>query len=118
MFFSAQWDGICKMRKSNDAPVDKMGCLLLHDKNEKDKPTQRFQSLVALILSTQTHDKQTALAMTSLKKYGLTVDNMCAIFIDDLDKLIKNVSFHCNKSRQIKDTAEHLRNHYGGDVSI
>jgi endonuclease III len=62
-----QWDGICEMRKkgncAGDAPVDSLGCNHLHDKDEKDQKTKRFQTLVSIILSSQTQDPQVAIGM-------------------------------------------------------
>ena len=47
---------------ASNAPVDTMGCSKLHDE-DADPATQRFQSLVALVLSSMTRDEQTAKAM-------------------------------------------------------
>ncbi|RWS28630.1 endonuclease III-like protein 1, partial [Leptotrombidium deliense] len=65
-------ENIKQMRKMNEAPVDTMGCDQCHDKLETDPKTQRFQTLVALMLSSQTKDEITFATMTNLKENGLT----------------------------------------------
>ena len=47
------WKGIEQMRKETVAPVDTMGCAEVHDKTAEPK-VQRYQTLVSLMLSSQT----------------------------------------------------------------
>lgn len=53
---------IKSMRQGADAPVDLMGCHTCADRNA-DPKTFRFQTLVALMLSSQTKDQVTSAAM-------------------------------------------------------
>jgi endonuclease-3 len=60
--FLYQFPLIQKMRSKKDAPVDTMGCFMLHDR-EADPKVQRFQIFVSLLLSPRTKDEKTALAV-------------------------------------------------------
>merc|ERR1711988_264581 len=69
------WQAISKMRESQTAPVDTMGCERLGDHTEEPK-VHRFQTLVSLMLSSQTKDQVTAAAMARLKRHGLSVESI------------------------------------------
>ena len=56
-----------QMRNENVAPVDTMGCESLADKSRTPRD-QRFQTLVALMLSSQTKDTVTAVAMRGMQE--------------------------------------------------
>lgn len=108
------WDGITEMRKNRDAPVDTMGCEVLAE--DAEPKVQRYQTLVALMLSSQTKDQQTAAAIRRLQKHGLTVGNILDTPENELDELISNVGFHRNKAKFIKRTSEILREEYDDDI--
>lgn len=63
-----------EMRNENVAPVDTMGCECLADRSVSPRD-QRFQTLVALMLSSQTKDTVTAVAMKGMQ------DNMPGVCI-------------------------------------
>jgi endonuclease III len=64
--WQTMYEIVKKMRAENPtAPVDTMGCAELHWKSSPPKD-QRFQTLVALMLSSQTKDTVTAVAMHRL----------------------------------------------------
>jgi endonuclease-3 len=67
----ANWEEIYaltrEMRNENLAPVDTMGCESLADR-ERTPRDQRFQTLVALMLSSQTKDTVTAVAMRNMQE--------------------------------------------------
>jgi endonuclease-3 len=67
----ANWEEIYaltrQMRNENLAPVDTMGCESLADRNRTPRD-QRFQTLVALMLSSQTKDTVTAVAMRGMQE--------------------------------------------------
>eukprot|EP00796_Vickermania_ingenoplastis_P000701 gene701-380_t len=88
-----------KYRKTFRAPVDTIGCHCLHDPNAP-RSIQRFQTLIALMLSSQTKDEVTAEAMNSL--------------IRKLNRLISKVGFHNNKTKYIKSVVEILLDKYDG----
>ena len=56
-----------EMRNANIAPVDTMGCESLAEK-ERSPRDQRFQTLIALMLSSQTKDTVTAVAMRGMQQ--------------------------------------------------
>lgn len=56
-----------EMRNENLAPVDTMGCESLADKQRSPRD-QRFQTLIALMLSSQTKDTVTAVAMRNMQE--------------------------------------------------
>lgn len=108
-----------EMRKTVIAPVDTMGC---EDAAQKDRSPkqQRFQTLISLMLSSQTKDTVNAMTMKRLYKElpppGLTVDTVIKVEPDQLNKIIWAVGFHNNKTKFIKATAEILRDQYDGDI--
>jgi endonuclease-3 len=67
----ANWEEIYaltrQMRNENLAPVDTMGCESLADRARTPRD-QRFQTLVALMLSSQTKDTVTAVAMRGMQE--------------------------------------------------
>ena len=127
--WEAMYDTVRTMRAPGgaaaNAAVDTMGCerLASADASPRD---QRFQTLVALMLSSQTKDTTNALAMRRLQTElpahkpgapgGLTLENVLAVDPDLLNRLIWAVGFHNNKTRYLKRTAEVLRDEHGGDV--
>jgi endonuclease-3 len=56
-----------EMRNENIAPVDTMGCESLADRTRTPRD-QRFQTLIALMLSSQTKDTVTAVAMRGMQE--------------------------------------------------
>lgn len=114
------YDGIRRMRESGpaqNAPVDHSGCERLAKSTHP--PTYRFQTLVSLMLSSQTKDAVTAQAMHNLSNQfadGLTVDNIIASDESLIDSLICKVGFHGRKAGYIKKTALICKEQYGGDI--
>jgi endonuclease-3 len=56
-----------EMRNENVAPVDTMGCESLADRARSPRD-QRFQTLIALMLSRQKKDTVTAVAMRGMQE--------------------------------------------------
>ncbi|KYM95538.1 PREDICTED: endonuclease III-like protein 1 [Cyphomyrmex costatus] len=108
-------ENIKEMRKSETAPVDTMGC---HKCTDPDASpiVSRYQSLVALMLSSQTKDQVTHAAMQRLNTYGCKPDIIAAIPDDILGKLIYPVGFWKKKVEFIKKTSVILLDKYGGDI--
>ncbi|KUI52582.1 hypothetical protein VP1G_00275 [Cytospora mali] len=108
-----------------NAAVDTMGCerLALRTASPRD---QRFHTLIALMLSSQTKDTTNAVVMrrlqTDLPPYkegapaGLNLENMLAVEPERLNELIWAVGFHNNKTKYIKQAAEILRDQWKGDI--
>ncbi|KAF6240341.1 hypothetical protein HO173_001952 [Letharia columbiana] len=113
------YDAVREMRKERLAPVDTMGCETLAEEHltPRDK---RFQTLIALMLSSQTKDTTNAIAMrrlqTELPSPGLTLENILQVDPIKLNELIYVVGFHNNKTRYIKAAALILRDDYAGDI--
>jgi len=112
------WRLTTTMRAQVLAPVDTMGCESLADPSVPPKE-QRFQTLVSLMLSSQTKDTVTAAAVRALQRGlpgGLTVEAVRGVNAQELDGMIRSVGFHNNKTRFLKATAEILAERYGGDI--
>ncbi|XP_071566122.1 endonuclease III-like protein 1 [Temnothorax nylanderi] len=108
-------ENIKEMRKDETAPVDTMGCHKCTDRNAS--PTMfRYQSLVALMLSSQTKDQVTFAAMQRLNTYGCKPDIIVATPDDVLGRLIHPVGFWKKKVQYIKRTSTILLDKYGGDI--
>ncbi|KAL8810206.1 MAG: hypothetical protein Q9200_002769 [Gallowayella weberi] len=109
-----------EMRKKILAPVDTMGCESLAEDTRSPRD-QRFQTLIALMLSSQTKDTTTAIAMKRLQSElpsppGFTLEGILAVPPDTLNDLIYAVGFHNNKTRYIKATALLLQSQFNGDI--
>lgn len=110
---------------ASNAAVDTMGCERLADPAASPRD-QRFHTLIALMLSSQTKDTTNAAAMQRLRTelpahkagqpVGLNLDNILAVEPEVLNKLIWAVGFHNNKTKYIKQTAEILRDQWDGDI--
>lgn len=110
---------------ATNAAVDTMGCerLALPTASPRD---QRFHTLVALMLSSQTKDTTNAAAMRRLQTElpphedgaapGLNLENMLAVAPERLNELIWAVGFHNNKTKYLKQAAVILRDSWGGDI--
>ncbi|KAM3959186.1 nth-like DNA glycosylase 1 [Aphomia sociella] len=103
------------MRSNNDAPVDSMGCHMSMDENAPPE-VYRYQSLISLMLSSQTKDQVTFGAMERLRARGLTVDNILSMSDEELGQLIYPVGFWKTKVKYIKKTTETLKNQYNSDI--
>lgn len=110
--------GIQLMRTAGGAPVDSMGCERTSD---ADAPpaVRRFQTLVSLMLSSQTKDEVNYAAMLRLRAQvpgGLTAANVAAAPLSLLEKLIHPVSFFRNKARFIQAAGAACEAECGGDI--
>ncbi|KAF2887718.1 hypothetical protein ILUMI_18455, partial [Ignelater luminosus] len=104
-----------EMRKEQDAPVDTMGCEQCPD--EKASPEdKRFQTLISLMLSSQTKDQVTHAAMLKLREHGCSITNILNTSDEKLGELIYPVSFWKTKVKNIKRTSEMLRDTFNGDI--
>ncbi|KAJ1543361.1 DNA N-glycosylase and apurinic/apyrimidinic (AP) lyase [Nowakowskiella sp. JEL0078] len=111
------YDRIVSFRESNLAPVDTIGCGCLAQKD--DPKTFRFQTLIALMLSSQTKDQVTSAAIASLQAHpdgGLTAESILAMDNLTLDGYICKVGFHNRKTIFLKKTARILKEQFEGDI--
>ena len=80
---------------------------------------QRFQTLIALMLSSQTKDTVTAAAIARLTNElptGLNLDAILGVEPERLDDMIGKVGFHNTKTKYIKQAAAILRDEWDGDI--
>ncbi|GLG94280.1 Endonuclease III homolog, partial [Gryllus bimaculatus] len=96
-------DNIREMRKKKDAPVDDMGCDQCHDKDAPPE-VQRYQSLISLMLSSQTKDQITFAAMQKLREHGLSIDKIMETKESKIGELIYPVSFWKKPTKKPEDT--------------
>jgi len=118
----ANWEKVyaatTAMRKRVLAPVDTMGCESLAEDSRSPRD-RRLQTLVALMLSSQTKDTVTAAAMKILQAKlpgGFCLESLLTAEPEELNRLIEKVGFHNNKTKFIKAMAVILRDRYGSDI--
>ena len=107
-----------EMRSGMIAPVDTMGCESLADRTRSERD-QRLQTLVSLMLSSQTKDTVTSVAMRNLQEGipgGFDLDGLLRVSSTELNGMINKVGFHNNKTKYIKQVAEILRDKFEGDI--
>ena len=99
------------------AVVDTMGCEMLAKDSDPPK-SQRWQTLVALMLSSQTKDERTASAMVKLRAAGVLVspESMEAAAESEVGELIKEVGFWRRKAVYLRKAATILREQHASDV--
>src|SRR3989344_3803467 len=75
-----------------------------------------FELLVATILSAQCTDKLVNTVTPALFAKYPTSESMAKADVADIDALIRKVTFHSNKARNIKAAAEQIVKKHGGKV--
>ncbi|KDO32563.1 hypothetical protein SPRG_03038 [Saprolegnia parasitica CBS 223.65] len=107
------------IRKGMIAQVDIYGTQQLYSATMAPKD-QRWQILIASLLSTQTRDEITAAAMMRLHTLpgGLTLASVLALSVAELDALLCPVGFHLKKAEQLLRIAEILQTRYGSDIPV
>ncbi|XP_021653693.2 endonuclease III homolog 1, chloroplastic isoform X2 [Hevea brasiliensis] len=115
----ANWEivleGIRKMRSSEDAPVDTMGC----EKAGSFLPPKerRFAVLASSLLSSQTKDHVTHGAIQRLHQNGLlTADAIDVADETTIKDLIYPVGFYTRKASNLKKIAKICLIKYDGDI--
>ncbi|KAH9831301.1 endonuclease III [Teratosphaeria destructans] len=116
------WDKVyaitTEMRKRVVAAVDTMGCEEAAEEHASPRD-KRLQTLVSLMLSSQTKDPVTFAAMRNLQQNlpgGFNLESLLEVEPTVLNSLINKVGFHNNKTKYIKNTAVILRDRFGGDI--
>ncbi|KAF2659818.1 DNA repair protein-like protein Ntg1 [Lophiostoma macrostomum CBS 122681] len=107
-----------EMRNENMAPVDTMGCESLADGLETPRD-QRFQTLIALMLSSQTKDTVTSVAIKGMQDNmlgGFNLESVLAIEPSALNAFICKVGFHNLKTKYIKSAAVIIRDKWNSDI--
>ena len=100
--FEELYSLVAELRSDNTAPVDTDGAEALA--LSSDPVTFRYQTLIALMLSSQTKDAMVGQAMRRMQAHpgGLTIANVAAMPSETLKELIYGVGFHNNKAKYIK----------------
>lgn len=100
-------DQIRRMRSDRSAPVDIMGCdkLALPDSSPRER---RFQTLVALLLSSQTKDQVTAEAARRLFHQAPSPEALIALDSATIKGLIYPVGFYNRKGIYLRQLSERL----------
>ncbi|KAF7353854.1 Endonuclease III-like protein [Mycena venus] len=109
---------IKKMRDTNKAPVDTMGCHMAQQ-HETDPKNKRFVTLVSLMLSPQTKDQVTDAAVSKLRTAlggSVSLDAVLAADKETISGAINKVGFWPRKTEYIKRAAEKLRDEFDSDV--
>ncbi len=75
-----------------------------------------FKVLVATILSARTKDETTSRAVTELFKVVHTADDFDALSAAKLDSIIRQVGFHNEKTKHLKQLPQVLNERFGGKV--
>ncbi|KAK3267454.1 hypothetical protein CYMTET_23994 [Cymbomonas tetramitiformis] len=113
------YDLIVELRADRTAVVDSMGSEAIDEDAAHDTPLEvrRYQTLVSLMLSSQTKDTVNAATMVRLREWGLTVDHILDRTSDEqLFELIKAVGFNNTKVKNIRRATQILRDEYGSNV--
>ncbi|KAF2774247.1 DNA glycosylase, partial [Teratosphaeria nubilosa] len=107
-----------EMRKRVVAAVDTMGCEEAAEEHASPRD-KRLQTLISLMLSSQTKDPVTFAAMRNLQQNlpgGFNLESLLEVEPTVLNNLIHKVGFHNNKTKYIKNTAIILRDQFDGDI--
>ncbi|KAH9961148.1 DNA glycosylase [Lactifluus volemus] len=112
------YDAIKEMRARFPAPVDTMGCDTAKWK-ETDPRNKRFATLVSLMLSSQTKDEVTDVAVGKLRTAlggTLSLDGLLAAEEHVIADAINKVGFWRRKTQYIRQAAQRLRDEFDSDV--
>ncbi|KAG6966760.1 hypothetical protein JG688_00006620 [Phytophthora aleatoria] len=108
-------------RKSMETPIDKFGTQVCVAPGVTSAKVERFQLLVAALLSSQTQDPITYAAMQRLHQLGesnegLTIEVVQSTSEEELSEALKPVGFYHRKAHQLKRVAAILRTQFHGDI--
>ncbi|KAL4160392.1 hypothetical protein PRNP1_000961 [Phytophthora ramorum] len=108
-------------RKAKDTPIDKFGTHACVAPGVASAKVERFQLLVAALLSSQTQDPITYAAMQRLhglgeNDEGLTIAVVQATSEEKLGEVLQPVGFYHRKAHQLKRVAVILRTQFHGDI--
>lgn len=108
-------------RKSMDTAIDRFGTQVCVAPGVTSAKVERFQLLVAALLSSQTQDPITYAAMQRLHQLGeneegLTIKTVQDTSEEKLSETLKPVGFYHRKAQQLKRVAVILRSQFHGDI--
>ncbi|EGZ24157.1 hypothetical protein PHYSODRAFT_478985 [Phytophthora sojae] len=110
-----------KARERTVTPIDEFGTHACVAEGVSCAKVERFQLLVAALLSSQTQDPITYAAMQRLHQLGenvegLTIETLLATSEEELSEVLKPVGFYHRKAQQLKRVAAILRTQFHGDI--
>ncbi|GMF22732.1 unnamed protein product [Phytophthora fragariaefolia] len=110
-----------KAREGTDTPIDEFGTQACVATGVSSAKVERFQLVVAALLSSQTQDPITYAAMQRLHQLsenveGLTIETVQATSEEELSEVLKPVGFYHRKAQQLKRVAAILRSQFHGDI--
>jgi endonuclease III len=117
--WQSTWDLIVELRADRTAVVDSMGTEAISAIGDVSASERAYQALISLMLSSQTKDTINMATMKKLRAHqpgGLTVSSVSAMTDDTLHEYIRQVGFHNNKVRFIKETTRLLLERHEGEV--
>ncbi|KAK1931895.1 Endonuclease III 1 [Phytophthora citrophthora] len=108
-------------RKTMDTPIDRFGTQVCVAPGVTCAKVERFQLLVAALLSSQTQDPITYAAMQRLHRLGESEEGLTIKTVQDtseekLSETLKPVGFYHRKAQQLKRVAVILRSQFQGDI--
>ncbi len=84
---------------------------------EKENPKLfRYQTLISLMLSSQTKDEITSQSVKNLQKIGLNPKTISETDTQELEECIYPASFYKRKAIYIKETSKVLHEKYDDDI--
>jgi endonuclease-3 len=78
--------------------------------------TSVFEQLVACMISIRTRDETTVPTAESLFTVARTPGAVAKLEVDEIDRLIRDCTFHEAKARQIRTIAERAEREFGGEL--
>lgn len=111
------WDMCVELRADRTAVVDSMGCGELT--NADDSAADRaYQTLVSLMLSSQTRDTANAATMRVLLAKGLSVDAILATDPADFEATLKagHIGMYAQKTAYVYEATRAIKDGHGGAV--
>lgn len=122
------YNEVVKMRALIVTPVDTMGCERIPETIapgliRRDPRAYRFRLLVSLMLSSQTKDEVTYVAVENLNNFyktkgfeGLCIEAILKSTEAEIDFCIQKVGFHRRKAVYIKKASELLNEKFNADI--
>lgn len=107
-----------ELRSDRTAPCDIDGCEAIVDRTQSFA-NQRFQILIALMLSSQTKDVIVGNAVRAMQKDNvLSISAIHKMSHEQLNQYISKVGFHNTKTKHIKTVVQILHEQYNDDIPL
>ena len=110
-----RWDLITELRRDRTAVVDQMGSEAIAASSAPGAD-RAYETLVSLMLSSQTKDTVNMATMKKLRDHGCTVQKILQTPDERLDELIHAVGFHNTKTKHIKQATQMISDNNAGKI--